>query len=82
MTTTTIIRKKGQFTLPVNIREQLGVEENDVLTITVLDKKAMLIVPQKLKSAEVLKKTAMIAKKKGISLEEMLNELEEIRHKA
>lgn len=82
MTTTVQVRKKGQFTIPIEIRDQLKIEENEIMTISVLNNKAIIVIPQKLKSNEILKKTAEIAKKRGISIEEMLSELDEIRHQS
>ncbi len=79
---TTIIRKKGQFTLPSIIRTEMGIEENDVLTVIPWDKKAIIVIPHKLKTEALLKQTAVLARKKGLTLEEMMAELEEIRHKA
>lgn len=81
MTTTVQIRKKGQVTIPAAIRDQLGIKDNEVVTLTLLDK-GILIVPQKLKTTELLKETAKLAKKRGISLEEMLADLDEIRHQS
>lgn len=80
--TTVQVRKKGQFTIPANMREALGIEENEVLTVTLLENRGILIVPQKLKTNELLKKTAEMAKKRGITLEEMLTDLDEIRHQS
>lgn len=82
MNTTTILRKKGQFTIPVGVREELGIEENDVLTILSWGKKGFYVIPKKLKTIELLKETERVAKEKGITLEEMLADLDEIRHKA
>lgn len=82
MTTTTILRKKGQFTVPVEVREELGIEENDVLTVLSWNKKGFLVIPRKLKTLEILEKSAQLAKERGITLEEMLAELDEIRHNA
>ncbi len=82
MNATTILRKKGQFTIPVGIREDLYMEENDVLTILSWSKKGFLVIPKKLKTATLFKETELLAKKKGITLEELLADLEEIRHKA
>lgn len=80
--TTVQVRKKGQFTIPVNMRNALGIEDNEVLTVTLLENKGILIVPQKLKASEILKKTSELAKKRGITLEEMLTDLDEIRHQS
>lgn len=73
------MRNKGQITLPVSIREEFGIEENEILQITSLGKKAIVIYPQRLKTEEILKKTALLAKEKGLTLEELLQDLEDIR---
>lgn len=80
MTTTVQVRQKGQFTIPVEMRENMGIQENDVITITMLGENAMVIIPQKLKTQALLKHTAEQAKKRGITLDAMLAELDEIRH--
>ncbi len=78
--TTVQVRKKGQFTIPVGMREALDIEDNELVTISLLGQEAMLIVPQKLRTQELFEKTAAMAKKQGVSLETMLAELDEIRH--
>lgn len=82
MNTTTILRKKGQFTIPVGVREELGIEENDVLTVLSWGKKGFLVIPKRLKTLELLEQTSKALKEKGITLEEMLADLDEIRHNA
>lgn len=82
MTTTIQIRPKGQVTIPAEIREKLGIEENGYLTIALWGKKALLMFPKKLTTLEIVRETSALAKKKGITLEELLAELDEIRHKA
>lgn len=52
------VRKKGQITLPANVREEIV--------------KAVILTPQKLKTQDLLKKSAEMARKKDITLEEML----------
>ncbi|MDP4008062.1 MAG: AbrB/MazE/SpoVT family DNA-binding domain-containing protein [Candidatus Peregrinibacteria bacterium] len=74
------VRKKGQITLPANIREEMGIDEDEILSVTVWAGKAVILTPQKLKTQDLLKKSAEMARKKGITLEEMLIELDEIRH--
>lgn len=82
MSTTSVVRKKGQVTLPMEIRLQFNINEDDPISILPIGKKGILLVPQKLKSTDLLSKTAQIATRKKISLEEMLAELDEIRHGA
>ena len=78
---TSILRNKGQFTIPAAVREELEMEENEFLTIIPIYK-AFVVIPKKLKSVELLKQSAEMAKKKGITLEEMLAELDAVRHGA
>lgn len=74
------IRSKGQFTIPAAMREKLGIEENEIVTVSMIGDGAIVIIPQKLELPKLLDKTAALAKKRGISMEEMLAELDEIRH--
>lgn len=82
MTTTVQVRKKGQFTIPVNIRETLNIADNEAVTVSLLGKDAMIVIPQKLQTQVLLEKTAELARKRGVTLEDMLSELDEIRHQA
>ena len=79
---TTTLRKKGQITIPIEMRKNTGMKENDLITITTWGQKAIIIYPQKMKMEELLKKSAKMAEKKGISVEDLLLELDEIRHNA
>jgi AbrB family looped-hinge helix DNA binding protein len=47
MTVYSKVTRNGQITLPAKVREELGIEEGDLLEISVIDEKAMLI-PKKL----------------------------------
>jgi bifunctional DNA-binding transcriptional regulator/antitoxin component of YhaV-PrlF toxin-antitoxin module len=79
---TTVLRKKGQFTIPADLREEMNMKEDEAFSILTWNKKAMVLIPQNLKSIDILNKTAALAKKKGLTLEEMLLELDQIRHAA
>lgn len=80
MNITVQIRKKGQLTIPAAIREKLKLEENDVVTVSLLENGTVMVIPQKLQIPSVLAEASKLAKKRGVSLEEMLAELDEIRH--
>lgn len=82
MSTTVQMRQKGQFTIPADMRDVLGIKENEAISVSLIGKEAILLIPQKLKTAELLKATSEAAAKRGITLEEMLAELDEIRHQA
>jgi AbrB family looped-hinge helix DNA binding protein len=47
MTMFSKVTRNGQITLPAKVREELGIEEGDLLEITVEDEKAVLM-PKKL----------------------------------
>lgn len=51
-------------------------------TTTILRKKGQLVIPRKLKTMELLEESSALAKAKGVTLEEMLADLDEIRHNA
>ena len=80
MSTIVQMRNKGQVTIPAAMREKLGIDEDSILSISLLENGALLIVPKKLEMPEALKETAAMAKRRGITLEKMLAELDEIRH--
>jgi len=47
MTVYSKVTRNGQITLPAKVREELGIEEGDLLEISVVNEKAMLV-PKKL----------------------------------
>jgi AbrB family looped-hinge helix DNA binding protein len=47
MTVYSKVTRNGQITLPAKVRQELGIEEGDLLEISVVDEKAMLT-PKKL----------------------------------
>lgn len=77
---TVTVRNKGQITLPIDIREEMGIGEDEILTVTSWKGKAVLLIPQKLQSIELLAKTSKMLQKRGITLEELLAEWSEVRH--
>ena len=80
MNTTVQIRNKGQITIPAAMRNKLGIEENEIMTVSLIGDDAILIIPRKLKINSLLQDAAKMAKTRGITLEEVLAELEQIRH--
>ena len=80
MNTTVQIRNKGQITIPAAMRNELGIEENEIMTVSLIGDDAILIIPRKLKINSLLQDAAKMAKTRGITLEEVLAELEQIRH--
>ena len=65
MNTIVQVRNKGQFTIPAAMREKLGIEEDSILSVSLLDSGAIIIIPKKLETPSILKETATLAKNTG-----------------
>ena len=73
------LRRKGIFTLPVSLRRKYGLEENDVFTLEDLGNGSFLLVPQVSKVARMGDRVAEVMAEEEVSLEEMLQALDEER---
>ena len=65
------VQAKGQITIPVEIRQKLGLEKGDVVAF-VETERGVLISPQEVVAMEALEQIGEALKEKGISLEEMI----------
>lgn len=80
MTTSTIqIRRKGVITLPGKIRKTYGLEEGDTLSFTDLSKGVFLLTAKPSEVARLGDRVASVLDEEGVSLEELLETLEEER---
>ena len=73
------LRRKGVLTLPVNLRRKYGLEENDVFTLEDLGNGSFLLVPQVSRVARMGDRVAEVMAEEEVSLEEMLQALDEER---
>ncbi len=75
----TKMREKGQVTIPVDIRESLHLSKDSLLAVTKVGN-GILLTPK----PSVFESTAAgfvkEAKEKGITLDDLLKELKQIRH--
>jgi len=76
----TRMREKGQITIPVNIRESLHLSRDSVLSVARVGD-GILLTPRPSVFESVSAKFSKSAKTKGITLENLLKDLKEIRHK-
>jgi len=76
----TRMREKGQITIPANIRESLHLNRDSVLSVTRVGD-GILLTPKPSVFEAVSDKFSKAAKIKGISMDELLKDLKEIRHK-
>jgi len=80
MTTRTVqIRRKGLITLPVELRRQYGLGEGDVFTLVDLGDGSFLLTPMVSRVACMGDQVARLMEEEGVTLEEMLETLDEER---
>ncbi|MEW5954424.1 MAG: AbrB/MazE/SpoVT family DNA-binding domain-containing protein [Bacillota bacterium] len=73
------LRSKGQFTIPFEYREKVGIGEDAVLDVYQIGK-VIIISPDKLNVKELAMEVSAGMKEQGISLNELLAELREGSH--
>lgn len=78
---TTIIRihKKGNFTLPMELRRRYGVGEGDIFTLIDLGGSSFLLTPRISQVNRLGDRVAEILEDEGVSLDDLLNTLDEER---
>ena len=72
------LQERGQVTIPLAIREKLGLEPGDMIAFIETDQ-GILISPQEVIAAKALDKMGELLKEKGITLEELIESGREIR---
>ena len=66
-----VVQKRGQVTIPVDLRRKLGMEEGDVVAF-VETEDGILISPREVLAMDALDRIGKALKKQGISLEELI----------
>lgn len=79
MESTVEVARRGQITIPKNVRDGLGIEEGQKYGLRVLEGGILILTPRSGRATAALNqlRTALISK--GASLEEMLAELRRMR---
>ena len=72
------VQKKGQVTIPIELRRKLGIEEGGIVAF-IETKDGILISPRQVLTMEALNRIGEALKKQGISLEELIESGREIR---
>jgi bifunctional DNA-binding transcriptional regulator/antitoxin component of YhaV-PrlF toxin-antitoxin module len=75
------LRRKGILTLPVSLRRKYNLDENDVFTLEDLGNGSFLLIPQVSNVARVGDRVAEVMAEEDVSLEDMLEALDEERQK-
>jgi len=82
MTTTTIqVRKKGSFTLPIDLRTKYGVDEGDVFTLIDMGDGAFLLTPRISQVNRLGDRVAEMLSAENVSLDDLLNTLDDERER-
>ncbi|MBT9538131.1 MAG: AbrB/MazE/SpoVT family DNA-binding domain-containing protein [Nitrospirota bacterium] len=74
------LRERGQLTIPYEYRKELGIGKEDVLNILKIGD-VLVLVPRQLAGDVVSRKIEGSMKKKGLTLDNLLNNLREQRKK-
>ena len=77
--TTLQIRAKGTITLPASLRKKYGLEEGEVLTVIEIGDGTFMLAPKTSKVMESADKVARMVKEANVTLEELLETLDEER---
>ena len=65
------VQKKGQVTIPAEIRDKLGIKEGDLVAFIETDD-GILISPQEVLAMRALDRIGAALKERGISLDELI----------
>ncbi len=77
--TTVKIHSKGTITIPAKLRKKYKLEEGQTLTIIDLGKGAILLTPKVSQVDKLANQIAKIFKDEGITFEDLLQALNELR---
>jgi AbrB family looped-hinge helix DNA binding protein len=76
----TKMQERGQVTVPVEFRKELGLGKGDLIAFEKVDQ-GLLLRPQEVVAMETLDLIGDALEKRGISLEELIDDGREIRSK-
>ncbi len=80
MTTMTVqIRRRGVLTLPAELRRRYDIDEGDAFTLVDLGEGSFLLTSQVSRVAHLGDQVARLMEEQGVTLEEMLETLDEER---
>ena len=66
-----VVQKRGQVTIPVDLRRKLGMEEGDVVAF-IETEDGILISPREVLAMDALDRIGQALQKQGISLDELI----------
>ncbi len=72
------LQERGQVTIPLEIREKLGLEPGDMIAF-VETEHGIILSPQEMVAIDALDKMGMLLREKGITVDELIESGREIR---
>lgn len=75
---TSRVQKKGQVTIPIEIRDRLGIQEGDLIAFVETDE-GVLITRQEIAAMRLLNQIGQALKERGIELDELIESGRELR---
>jgi AbrB family looped-hinge helix DNA binding protein len=72
------VQEKGQVTLPVSVREQLGIKRGDLVAVSATPE-GVLITPQRVVASALLDEIGEALAEQGLTLDELIESGREIR---
>ncbi len=72
------VRERGQFTIPAEVRRQIGIQEGDTFSLLWLDD-TLIATRRRLVTPEIARAIEALMQQKGMTLEDLLEGLEEER---
>jgi AbrB family looped-hinge helix DNA binding protein len=79
MSKTVEVARRGQITIPKNLRENLGILEGQKYSVRALHGGVLILTPQQGRAAAALAQVRGALREKGATLEEMLADLRRLR---
>jgi antitoxin PrlF len=73
-----VVQKRGQVTIPIELRRKLGIEEGGVVAF-IETENGVLISPREVLAMNALDRIGEVLREQGISLEELIESGREIR---
>jgi len=73
-----VVQKRGQVTIPIELRRKLGIEEGGIVAFIEAED-GVLISPREVLTVEALDRIGEALREQGISLEELIESGREIR---
>ena len=73
------IRTRGRITLPKKLRKRNHIEAGDIITLTSLENRVILLHVQPSKAGRLANKLAIELRKEDVTLPDLLEELRHIR---